>query len=139
VIDLVLQRARSYLFTTALPPAIAAATRAALQIVRNEGWRRARLTALIARFRLGAAERGLKLAASATPIQPLPVPGAARALAISEALRRRGFWVSAIRYPTVPKGTERLRITLSAGHTETQVDALLDALAASLAESEQAT
>jgi 8-amino-7-oxononanoate synthase len=132
VIDLILQRARSYLFTTALPPAIAAATRVALQIVRTEGWRRERLAALIARFRAGAAQRGLRLAASDTAIQPFPVAGAAQALAVSQQLDQRGFRVSAIRYPAVPKGAERLRLTLSAGHTEAQVDALLDALLESL-------
>ncbi|HTQ36490.1 MAG TPA: 8-amino-7-oxononanoate synthase [Steroidobacteraceae bacterium] len=129
VIDLVLQRARSYIYTTALPPAVAAATRASLMILREEGWRRARLGQHIARFRAGAARRGLPLAASGTPIQPVPVPGAAHCLAASRGLMERGFWVSAIRHPTVPAGTERLRVTLSAGHGEEQVDALLDALA----------
>lgn len=132
VIELVMQRARSYLFTTALPPAVAAATRAALRIVREEGWRRARVASLVARFRSGAAERGLSLGSSETPIQPILVPGAAACAAASEALMLRGFWVSAIRHPTVPAGTERLRVTLSAGHEDTQVDALLDALAAVL-------
>ncbi len=134
VIELVMQRARSYLFTTALPPAVAAATRAALAIVRGEGWRRERLAQLIARFRSGARERGLPLSDSTTAIQPVRVPGAAACVAASEALLRRGFWVSAIRHPTVPAGTERLRVTLSAAHRETEVEALLDALQASLAE-----
>jgi 8-amino-7-oxononanoate synthase len=133
VIELVMQRARSYLFTTALPPAVAAATRAALAIARTEGWRRERLAALVARFRQGARKRALPLGAAATAIQPILVPGAARCVAASEALLQRGFWVSAIRHPTVPAGTERLRVTLSAGHREEQVDALLDALAAVLA------
>jgi 8-amino-7-oxononanoate synthase len=132
VIDLILQRARSYIYTTALPPAVAAATRASLSIVRGEGWRRERLAALIARFRGGAAVRGLPLAESATAIQPILVPGAANCLAASAALLARGFWVGAIRAPTVPAGTERLRVTLSAGHDEADVDALLDALAQSL-------
>lgn len=134
LIELVMQRARSYLFTTALPPAVAAATRAALAIVRSEGWRRERLAMLIARFRAGAEARGLPLSASVSAIQPLQVPGAAACVAASEALLRRGFWVSAIRHPTVPVGTERLRVTLSAAHGETEVDGLLDALQASLAE-----
>ena len=128
LIDLILQRARSYLYTTAMPPAIAAATRAALVIIREEGWRRERLVQLIARFREGAAARGLPLMPSTTPIQPVRVPGSARALAASEALRQRGFWVSAIRHPTVPAGTERLRVTLSAAHTDAQLQSLLDAL-----------
>jgi 8-amino-7-oxononanoate synthase len=129
VIELILQRARSYIYTTALPPAVAAATRASLRILRAEGWRRERLTMLIARFRAGAKQRGLALMDSTTPIQPILVAGAAQCLAASEALRARGFWVSAIRAPTVPAGTERLRVTLSAAHDEADVEALLDALA----------
>jgi len=132
VIELILQRARSYIYTTALPPAIAAATRASLAILREEGWRRERLARLIALFRAGAAARALPLVASATAIQPVLVPGAARCLAVSRALLERGFWVGAIRHPTVPAGAERLRVTLSAGHREQQVEALLDALAAAL-------
>jgi 8-amino-7-oxononanoate synthase len=129
VIDLILQRARSYIYTTALPTAVAAATRVALRIVREEHWRREQLHRLIAKFRSGAAARRLRLMASSTAIQPLLVPGSARCMAASEALRQRGFWVSAIRHPTVPAGTERLRVTLSAGHNEAQVESLLDALA----------
>jgi len=128
VIELILQRARSYIYTTALPPAVAAATRAALRIVAEEGWRRERLAALIALFRSGAAQRGLPLLPSPTAIQPLLLPGAAQCMAASRALLARGFWVSAIRSPTVPAGTERLRVTLSAGHSDAQVLALLDAL-----------
>jgi 8-amino-7-oxononanoate synthase len=128
-VELVMQRARSYLFTTALPPAAAAATRAALAIARSEGWRRQHLAQLVARFRSGAQQLGLPLAAASTAIQPIHVPGAMQCVAASEALLDRGFWVSAIRQPTVPAGTERLRVTLSAGHSEAQVDALLDALA----------
>lgn len=127
--EFIMQRARSYLFTTALPPAVAAVTRAALRIVRAEGWRRTQLHALVARFRDGAAARGLPLLPSATPIQPLSVPGAEACLIASAKLMQRGFWVAAIRHPTVPAGTERLRVTLSAAHAATQVDALLDALA----------
>jgi 8-amino-7-oxononanoate synthase len=128
VIDLILQRARSYIYTTALPSAVAAATRAALKIVIEEGWRRDRLAGLIARFRSGAAQRALPLLPSTTAIQPLLLPGAARCMAASRHLMEQGFWVSAIRHPTVPAGTERLRVTISAGHTEQQVDGLLDAL-----------
>jgi len=128
VIDLILQRARSYIYTTALPPAVAAATRAALAIVVEETWRREHLAALIARFRSGARQRGLPLLDSPTPIQPILLPGAAQCLAASRALMQRGFWVSAIRHPTVARGTERLRVTLSAGHTPGQVESLLDAL-----------
>ncbi len=134
VVDLVLQRARSYIYTTALPPAVAAATRASLKIVMEENWRREKLAQLITRFRQGAAERNLPLLPSSTPIQPVLVPGAANCVAASQHLMQRGFWVSAIRHPTVPAGTERLRVTISAGHTEQQVDALLDALQAALAQ-----
>ena len=129
VINLIVQRARSYIYTTAMPPAIAAATRTALGILRAEGWRRDRLRELMARFCQGARDRNLPLLPSITPIQPVLLPGAARVMAASAALLERGFWVGAIRHPTVPAGTERLRVTLSAGHDEAQVDALLDALA----------
>jgi 8-amino-7-oxononanoate synthase len=128
VVDLILQRARSYIYTTALPPAVAAATRAALKIVREESWRRERLAALITRFRSGAAQRGLPLLASPTAIQPMVLPGAAAVMAASSALMERGYWVGAIRYPTVAAGTERLRVTLSAAHSEQQVEGLLDAM-----------
>jgi 8-amino-7-oxononanoate synthase len=132
VIELILQRARSYIYTTALPPAVASATRASLAILRAERGRRDRLGQLITRFRDGAVARGLPVSASITPIQPILVPGAEQCLAASRQLMDRGFWVSAIRHPTVPAGTERLRVTLSAGHREQDVEALLDALAAVL-------
>ena len=129
VIDLILQRARSYIYTTALPPAVASATRTSLAILRADHARREHLRRLITRFRMGAAQRGLPLAPSITPIQPILVPGAEQCLAASRQLMERGFWVSAIRHPTVPAGTERLRVTLSAGHREQDVESLLDALA----------
>jgi 8-amino-7-oxononanoate synthase len=132
VVELVLQRARSYIYTTALPPAVAAAGRVGVRIAAAEVWRRERLWALIARFRAGALQLGLPLAASITPIQPLMIGDAARCVAVSDALRMRGFWVTAIRSPTVSVGSERLRITLSAAHDEAEVDALLDALSLSL-------
>lgn len=129
LIEGILQGARSYLFTTALPPALAAANRAALGIVRRESWRRLKLAALIARFRRGAQQLGLPLMESVTPIQPLLVGDNAAAVAASRALEDRGFLVGAIRPPTVPDGRARLRITLGCAHTEQQVDRLLDALA----------
>jgi 8-amino-7-oxononanoate synthase len=132
LIELILQRARSYIYTTALPPAVAAAAREGVLIAAAESWRRERLVMLIARFRAGALQLGLPLLLSTTPIQPLLMAGAGRCLALSNALRARGFWVSAIRAPTVPVGSERLRITLSAAHEEQEVDALLDALAQSI-------
>jgi 8-amino-7-oxononanoate synthase len=129
VIEWLVQRSRTYIYTTALPPGTAAAARAALQLAASEGWRRERLAQWVARLRAGARQRGLPLAGSTSPIQPLPVGDAARALRISAALDARGYWVSAIRPPTVPPGTARLRITLSAQHDEAAVDGLLDALA----------
>jgi 8-amino-7-oxononanoate synthase len=132
VIELILQRARSYIYTTALPPAVASATRASLAILRAEGGRREHLGQLITRFRAGALARGLPVSASITPIQPILVPGAEQCMAASRQLMERGFWVSAIRHPTVPAGTERLRVTLSAGHRQQDVEALLDALASVL-------
>lgn len=129
LIETLIQHARTYLYTTALPPAVAEATRASLRILRCDGDRRARLTARIRQFRTGAQQRGLALLPSDSAIQPLVLGDPGHALAASEALRARGMLVSAIRPPTVPRNTARLRITLSAGHTEGQVEQLLEALA----------
>ncbi len=128
LIELLIQRARSYIYTTALPQPVAAATRAALRIAREETWRRERALALAARFRTAARQAGIPLADSSTPIQPIPLGSARAALQAQEALREAGFWVVAIRSPTVPVGEERLRVTLTAGHSEEQVDALVDSL-----------
>jgi len=132
-IELLLQRARTYLYTTALPPAVAVATRAAVDLARAEPWRRERLHALVLRFRGRAVAAGLPLAASSTPIQPVLLGDPAAAVAASEALLRRGFLVAAIRPPTVPRGSSRLRVTLSAIHEDADVDDLVDALAESVA------
>lgn len=129
LIETLIQKARTYIYTTATPPAVAAATRTALRIIQRDGWRREQLHSLIKCFRSGATQLGLQLMDSATAIQPLIVGEAADALRASEALLERGFLVTAIRPPTVPKGTARLRITLSAAHSEADVDHLLDALA----------
>ena len=129
VIETLIQQARSYIYTTAAPPAVAEATRTALGIVRDEDWRRDHLQALVARFRAGAAALGLELMESETPIQPVVLGETARAVAWSEALWQRGILVTAIRPPTVPEGTARLRVTLSAAHDAAQVDRLLEALA----------
>jgi 8-amino-7-oxononanoate synthase len=129
LIEWLLQRARTSIYTTALPEPVAAATRAALRIVRDEPQRRARLRELTARFRAAAHARGLPLTASATPIQPVIVGDVGRCAAISDRLRDAGYWVTAIRPPTVPEGAARLRVTLSAAHTETEVDGLVEALA----------
>ena len=128
LIEWLIQKARTFVFTTALPAALAEATRASLSLLQTESWRREHLQALIARFRLGAIQQGLQIMDSFTPIQPVVVGDSQRVLAISSALMERGFLVSPIRPPTVPNGTARLRITFSAEHNHQQVDALLDAL-----------
>ena len=128
LIDGLVQSARTYIYTTAMPPALAAATLAAVRLAQSEAWRREKLQALIARFRTGAAQLGLPLMPSSTAIQPLLLGDAQAALAASEALEQHGFLVTAIRPPTVPPGKARLRITLSAAHEEGEVDRLLEAL-----------
>ena len=134
LIDYLVQRARTWVFSTAPPPALAAATRASLRLIRSEegAQRRAHLQSHIARFRAGATQLGLPLSTSETAIQPLVLGEAARAMAVSRALYQRGYWVAAIRPPTVPVGTSRLRITLSAAHAEAEIDGLLAALADAL-------
>lgn len=122
------ETARPYIYTTAMPAAQAAATLAAVRLARREQWRRDKLQESIAHFRAGAQRRGLPLLPSETPIQPLLVGDDRAAVAMAQALEARGFWVAAIRPPTVPEGTARLRITLGAGHDRLQIDALLQAL-----------
>ncbi len=129
LIETLVQFARPYIYTTSQPPAVACATLKALELLRSEGWRREHLNALIARFRAGAQAIGLELLDSPTPIQPVLLGDSARAVAWSARLRELGLMVGAIRPPTVPAGTARLRITLSAAHTEQQVDRLLEGLA----------
>ncbi|MDE0510218.1 MAG: 8-amino-7-oxononanoate synthase [Gammaproteobacteria bacterium] len=129
VVEILIQTGRSYIYSTAMPPALAAAACRALAIVERESWRRDKLRALVDRFVRGARQLGLPLIPSQTPIQGLLAGSAEAAVRSSERLRAQGFWVNAIRAPTVAKNTERLRITLSAGHSEEQVDRLLDVLA----------
>ena len=107
---------------------MAEALRAALKIVISDEWRREHLRQLISRFRHGAEQLGLPMMPSETPIQPLVVGEADRALRWSHALQKRGILVTAIRPPTVPQESARLRITFSATHTTAHVDQLLDAL-----------
>ncbi|TAL82900.1 MAG: 8-amino-7-oxononanoate synthase [Rhodanobacter sp.] len=128
LIEGLIQFARPYIYTTAMPPALAAAALAAVQLAQSETWRRDKLSALIARFRRGATELGLPLMASTSAIQPLLLGQAETALAATQALQVQGLLVSAIRPPTVPAGQSRLRITLSAAHEEAHVDRLLAAL-----------
>ncbi|MDH5785048.1 MAG: 8-amino-7-oxononanoate synthase [Chromatiales bacterium] len=128
LIEWLIQAARPYIYTTATPPAVAEATRASLKIIEGDEWRREKLQTLIKRFRSGAAQIGLELMDSQTPIQPLLIGEADRAVALSRRLEAEGIVISAIRPPTVPEGTARLRITFSANHSEAQVDRLLAAL-----------
>ena len=139
LVETLIQHARSYIYTTAMPPAVAAATLASLELIRHGQERRAQLARLIARFRQGAEQLGFELMDSATPIQPIVVGDSARALQLSAALERRGIFVTAIRPPTVPEGSARLRVTFSASHSVEQVDRLLEALAIAAADTEVST
>ncbi|MFJ5299736.1 8-amino-7-oxononanoate synthase [Pseudomonas sp. NPDC088368] len=128
LIETLIQFARPYIYTTSQPPALACATLKSLELLRREHWRREHLQALIKQFREGAQAIGLELMDSFTPIQPILIGSSDRALRLSQMLRERGLMVTAIRPPTVPAGSARLRVTLSAAHSEAQVQLLLDAL-----------
>jgi 8-amino-7-oxononanoate synthase len=128
VIDYLLQKARSYIFTTAQPPAIACALSRSLLLIAAGDDRRTHLQALIGQLRDGLASLPWTLLPSPTAIQPLVVGSNEAALRLSQELLARGIWVPAIRPPTVPSGTARLRISLSAAHTTAQVAALVAAL-----------
>ncbi len=133
LIETLIQKARPYIYTTALPPAIAEATRTSLKIIQTESWRREKLRKLTEYFRAGAGQLNLPLMASTSPIQPLLLGQTDKAIAVSNSLLDQGFLVSAIRPPTVPANAARLRVTFSAQHEEHQIDQLLDALAKALA------
>ncbi len=128
LVEHLVNEARSYLFTTAMPPAVAAAGLAGLAHVRDDQWRREHLAERVSQFREGAQQRGLDLMPSHTAIQPLVLGGEKAALDLAGRLRERGFLVAAIRPPTVPPGTARLRVTLSAAHTHEHVESLLEAI-----------
>lgn len=128
LIESLIQFSRSYIYTTALPPAVAVASSASLKILQAESWRRDKLVSLVSRFRSGAEQIGLDLMDSQTPIQPVQINDDQRVMEINQQLRAKGFMVGAIRPPTVPKGSGRLRICLSATHSEEQIDQLLEAL-----------
>ena len=131
LIETLIQFCRHYIYTTAMPPALAAATRQSLKIIQQETWRQDHLQARIHQFKQGVKELGLSeeaLLDSQTAIQPIILGSAEEALAWSEKLKEKGLLVSAIRPPTVQKNTSRLRVTLSAQHTEEQVSALIEAL-----------
>ena len=128
IIETLIQFARTYIYTTALAPAIAGATLASLEILEKESWRRENLSALIKHFCSGANALGLNILSSETAIQPLMIGNSKNAVFISDKLFDKGFLISAIRPPTVPEGSARLRITLTATHTEEQIDQLLETL-----------
>jgi 8-amino-7-oxononanoate synthase len=128
VIETLTQHARSYVYTTAQPAAIAAATLKSLEVLEKESWRHEQLEANIALFRSGAHALGLKLMASETPIQPLIVGDDQLTLTLGQQLEEKGILVGVIRTPTVPKNTARLRVTISAAHTEADIQQLLTAL-----------
>lgn len=129
LIEALTQFSRTYIYTTAMPAAVAAATRESLALARRESWRRDHLRDLIRRLRQGLTQLGLAVPEGISPIQPVILGPSGLATAMADALLDRGLLVPAIRPPTVPDGSARLRITLSAVHTETQVDRLLDAIA----------
>jgi len=133
LIEWLLQKTRSYIFATAAPPLLARALQASLELIEAEDSRREHLARLVQRLRDGLAPllRGThwQLGESRTAVQAVVIGANDEALAAMEGLRQRGLWVPAIRPPTVPEGTARLRIALSAAHTEADVDRLLQALA----------
>lgn len=132
LIETLIQKARTYIYTTALPAAVAEATRASLKLVIKDSWRRDKLQQLSMQFRLGAEQLGLQLMSSSSAIQPILIGDSQKAVNISNTLLSAGFLVSAIRPPTVPYGSARLRVTFSALHEPHQVDQLLDELAKNL-------
>ena len=127
-IEYLLQKGRTYIFTTAAPPAIACALSKSVQIIEHGDALRANLSARIGQLRDGVGDLPSQLLPSATAIQPLIVGENAAVLALATALWERGLWVPAIRPPTVPKGTARLRISVSAAHTAADIDQLINAL-----------
>ena len=128
LIEYLIQSARSYIFTTAIPPAVAAASRKSLELIQTEAWRREKLAKNIQQFKQGAAELGLPMMPSDTAIQPIMVGSSDQAIRYSQTLLTQGILVTAIRPPTVPKGEARLRVTLSASHTSSQIEQILLAL-----------
>ena len=127
-IEYLLQKGRTYIFTTAAPPAVACALSKSLDLIRHGDALRAALVATIARLRDGLAGLPWRLLPSATAIQPLIVGENDATVALAQGLWQRGLWVPAIRPPTVPKGTARLRISVSAAHTAADIDQLIHAL-----------
>lgn len=134
MIEHLIQFARPYIYTTALPPAYAAAMHVSLKIIESQHWRREQLNDRIQFFKQKAHERALPLRDSITPIQPIMLGSAELALRVASELRAKGFFVTAIRPPTVAQGQSRLRITLNVHHSHHQIESLIDALSESLAQ-----
>jgi 8-amino-7-oxononanoate synthase len=134
LIETLVQRARSYIYTTAIPPAVAEATRASLRLIESEVWRREKLDDNIHYFKHVAAELGLPETGSCTAIQPIIIGSVKETMDLSEKLKQAGLLISAIRPPTVPEGTARLRITLSADHNHAQIKQLLTTVHTNIAE-----
>ncbi len=132
LIETLIQRARSYIYTTAMPAAIAEATRCSLKILMADEWRREKLIKLHDRFRVGANQLAISVMQSSSAIQPILIGNSEKAVAISHDLQKQGFLLTAIRPPTVPVNQARLRITFTADHQDAHVDALLEALEACL-------
>ena len=129
-IDHLIQHARPYIYTTALPPAIVEASRAGIRMIQQQAWRLEKLSENVALFRKLAAGKGVELLDAQTPIQSVVFGSPVDAVGASERLEKKGFLVVAIRPPTVPEGTSRLRITLSASHEAHQIEGLVEALVA---------
>ena len=128
LIEYLIQRARSYIYTTALPPAVAEATRTSLRLITEEVWRREQLRSNVIYFKQCLTQIGVADTGSDTAIQPIMLGEVTRALALSERLKQQGILVSAIRPPTVPEGSARLRVTLCAEHSHAQIDQLIESL-----------
>ena len=128
LIEFLMQTARTYIYTTAMPPAIAAATSASLRLVQQDNWRREKLNGLVQQFKQGVKQMGIELMPSNTAIQPIKLGSTEKAVEISQILQEKGILATAIRPPTVPEGTARLRITISANHDEQDINTLLYAL-----------
>ncbi len=134
LIETLIQFSRTYIYTTSMPPAVAAATRTSLRLIKSEHWRRSHLQMLIENFKDGCSKLGLALMPSNTPIQPVLIGASDKALLISEKLVAKGMLVKAIRPPTVPQNQARLRVTISAAHSLEDINQLLHALKTTLDE-----
>ncbi len=130
--ELLVNTARSFIFSCALAPPAVAAARAALNVLRREAWRCQQLQANGLRLRKALADRGISTEPSTTHVAPVRVADNARVMKVTEHLLARGFYAQGIRYPSVPRGTERLRLTLMATHAEAEIDALAAAVAEEL-------